>query len=752
MKRPNPLLMLAVLVPIFAMCGKKEGDTARVEELERRVAAAEEAKRALETRLEQERVAAAQESVARERERLLEEKARAEADAAAQAEREREGIRAEEAALKAREEALRARQEELTRADRAMEQRGVELGERERELAGREMVPQAQTGQAEPARQSQAATVDLRIFHEPLSSHGWWFESPEYGFVWQPSVAVYESWRPYTMGRWVCSDRGWLWVSEEPFGWAVYHYGRWARCRGRGWVWVPGTEWAPAWVCWRSGGQHVGWAPLPPETIHWSGQVYGPDVEARFAIGSDWFVFIKNRNFCRPVKPHCLPWSRHRDYWKGTVGISRIHWQDNKVICGGPRYEDVRTWSGGRPPFYRVEEDRRFANGNPNGQQFHRVENDRIRVTAPLLDGSGADARPRRVLGRLDRVEIDRSSPLPPDVVKRVEESRKRPVVSDGVGPRGGNAGRDPVARREEERLPPPRLGAEPRPRTAGSNADSPPRAGAEPRNPVAPREEARPLPPRLGAEPRRREEDRSVGAVTNDRPRLPGADPVRQRDRNGSRPGTISGGSRIAGSPAGPDVPSGIRLPGRSTPPPSSVGGFSGPAARGGSSLSRPGSWGGRTSEGSSSATRATPDRMSGGGFDRPRFEARPLETSPGARPRESGLRGGMAGRASFDRPAQRTEESRSYGGGRSFNGGGGSFAGRSSGESARTSSGGVSGGARSFDRGGARSFDGGGRSFKGGGSSGGGSSFSGGGRASSDGGSSRNADGGSGRNGRGR
>ena len=34
-------------------------------------------------------------------------------------------------------------------------------------------------------------------------------------------------------------DNGWYWVSDEPFGWVAYHYGRWTRLRNVGWVWVP---------------------------------------------------------------------------------------------------------------------------------------------------------------------------------------------------------------------------------------------------------------------------------------------------------------------------------------------------------------------------------------------------------------------------------------------------------------------------------------------------------------------------------
>jgi hypothetical protein len=72
-------------------------------------------------------------------------------------------------------------------------------------------------------------------------------------------------WRPYTVGRWVNSNYGWTWVSYEPFGWATYHYGRWAFDRQIGWIWVPGTVWGPAWVAWQQGSGYIGWAPLPPQ-------------------------------------------------------------------------------------------------------------------------------------------------------------------------------------------------------------------------------------------------------------------------------------------------------------------------------------------------------------------------------------------------------------------------------------------------------------------------------------------------------
>lgn len=113
-------------------------------------------------------------------------------------------------------------------------------------------------------------SVDLNVsggatfetFGGPLSSYGEWVVVGGHGRVWRPRVAA--GWRPYYYGRWEWTNEGWFWASDEPWGWAVYHYGRWSHDPYYGWIWVPGYEWAPAWVAWRTSGDVVGWAPLGP--------------------------------------------------------------------------------------------------------------------------------------------------------------------------------------------------------------------------------------------------------------------------------------------------------------------------------------------------------------------------------------------------------------------------------------------------------------------------------------------------------
>lgn len=110
------------------------------------------------------------------------------------------------------------------------------------------------------------SVVTVDTFEPYLSPYGEWLYVPGYGRVWQPGLGVVGSnFYPYgTNGHWQLSDAGWVFASDLPFGWAVFHYGRWFRDPFRGWCWLPGDQWAPAWVSWRMGGPYIGWAPIGP--------------------------------------------------------------------------------------------------------------------------------------------------------------------------------------------------------------------------------------------------------------------------------------------------------------------------------------------------------------------------------------------------------------------------------------------------------------------------------------------------------
>ncbi len=78
---------------------------------------------------------------------------------------------------------------------------------------------------------------------ESLAQYGIWQQAPEYGQVWYPQVSA--DWAPYREGSWsYVQPWGWTWVDSEPWGFAPFHYGRWAQFGGR-WGWVPGEPGAP---------------------------------------------------------------------------------------------------------------------------------------------------------------------------------------------------------------------------------------------------------------------------------------------------------------------------------------------------------------------------------------------------------------------------------------------------------------------------------------------------------------------------
>jgi hypothetical protein len=118
----------------------------------------------------------------------------------------------------------------------------------------------------------------LKDFRQPLDPYGTWVDDPTYGTVWIPSPGVVGGdFQPYvSAGHWAYDD-DYVWVSDYPWGWAPFHYGRWVFVEGRGWCWIPGREYRGAWVTWSvdDGYSYLGWAPMGPEFIWFGGVAVG---------------------------------------------------------------------------------------------------------------------------------------------------------------------------------------------------------------------------------------------------------------------------------------------------------------------------------------------------------------------------------------------------------------------------------------------------------------------------------------------
>ncbi len=141
------------------------------------------------------------------------------------------------------------------------------------------------------------------VGYEDLDNNGTWRVDVTYGSVWTPT-RVASGWTPYRDGHWSWIDPwGWTWVDDAPWGYAVSHYGRWARI-GSTWAWVPGPRreravYAPALVAFiggknfqatvsvgGTGAANVGWFPLAPR------EVYQPS----YAVSRSYFDSINRSN------------------------------------------------------------------------------------------------------------------------------------------------------------------------------------------------------------------------------------------------------------------------------------------------------------------------------------------------------------------------------------------------------------------------------------------------------------------------
>jgi len=238
-------------------------------------------------------------------------------------------------------------------------------------------------------RQAEAGTdISIDFFYDNLGSDGSWVEVADYGYCWQPSIAVSNSsWRPYADGYWAYTDVGWTWVSYEDFGWATYHYGRWTRLRDRGWFWVPGRAWGPAWVSWRTGGDYVGWAPLPPRG---GGEDYDDrpingQVDVEFDIGPASYNFVDVRYIGEPVlRERIFEANLNITYVSATVNVTNISYTNSTVYNYGPDYNTLSRYSTRPIRRMTLEHDANVdlsVAARSNG--LTRVQGDKLIIAAP---------------------------------------------------------------------------------------------------------------------------------------------------------------------------------------------------------------------------------------------------------------------------------------------------------------------------------------------------------------------------------
>jgi hypothetical protein len=218
--------------------------------------------------------------------------------------------------------------------------------------AGLEPAARAQTPDSEaydaPAVDD-SADMDpaaLSQFREPLSPYGTWTDDPTYGTVWTPSsAAVGADFTPYVSGgHWALgADNQWTWASDYSWGWAPFHYGRWVWAANH-WAWIPGRQYAPAWVTWRTGVDnepYVGWSPMPPRW-GWRGGVamrLPVAVAPRYVYVPSRYAFHPGlRGYIAPPARVAAIAPRMHPYVTARPGVR----YEARVVTRGPNVHDAQ--------------------------------------------------------------------------------------------------------------------------------------------------------------------------------------------------------------------------------------------------------------------------------------------------------------------------------------------------------------------------------------------------------------------------
>jgi hypothetical protein len=239
---------------------------------------------------------------------------------------------------------------------------------------------------------------------QDLDANGRWENDAADGPIWYPTtVAV--GWVPYRYGHWGWVEPwGWVWVSDEPWGFAPFHYGRWAYVRNR-WGWVPGPRvgrpyYSPALVAFADGG----------------GFGAGVGVSAWFPLG--------------PHDPY-IPWYHHDDYYLRAVNRANVRGvRDINVFV---HVRDVDHYHFANRTAMTVVPTTAFASGRPIAHEVVHIAPERISLARMAPHPGVVPTREAELGGVL--------APRPHAAVERVAVA----VPRDGRGIAEANRVRPPT-------------------------------------------------------------------------------------------------------------------------------------------------------------------------------------------------------------------------------------------------------------------------------------------------------------------
>jgi hypothetical protein len=237
--------------------------------------------------------------------------------------------------------------------------------------------------------------VSFQIFYDELAPYGDWVRDSRHGYIWLP--AVEQGFHPYgSAGHWAMTEFGNTWVSYYDWGWAPFHYGRWYfDDYFQSWAWVPGYDWGPAWVNWRTGGGYYGWAPLGP----------GAFINVNVGLPAFHWVFLpRHRIYHHYAYRYYAPHRTRVRIYNNTTIINNTYVYNNQTYVTGPSRSELRQVTGRNVPVYQVR--------NTEAPGRTSISRNSLNLYRPEIQDSRdkvVDSRPSRFL-EADQAKNTRSS------------------------------------------------------------------------------------------------------------------------------------------------------------------------------------------------------------------------------------------------------------------------------------------------------------------------------------------------------
>lgn len=266
--------------------------------------------------------------------------------------------------------------------------------------------------------------VGFNFFYYSLEPYGRWIELNDGIIVWKPFIR-YHRWSPYTRGSWIYTNYGWYWDSYEPFGFVVYHYGRWFYDDYYGWIWIPDYEWAPSWVDWRYDDDYIGWAPLPPYA-HFSINI-GITFSHHYSFGYRHWNFVRYRNFCNShVNNYFIDNTVKYRVFSNTKERRDYRYNSGEINNRGLEREFIENRSG-----VKLRENNLIIRNRDNGRNPVVKTNDQIEIFRPKDEIKTDRTKSLNIYREERTVNLDRSKVISNEQITRDVNNFRKSINSE---------------------------------------------------------------------------------------------------------------------------------------------------------------------------------------------------------------------------------------------------------------------------------------------------------------------------------